>query len=370
MNWGNFAQQYSAPLRIYRVLAKIGQGASQSTSDVLVLDTGDDNVPQLRSTGAGAPAQPVTDLVLRVPVVYGRVGQAPAAAGALSLQIPDGKISGGNRRGNGAVDLQTTRNAATQVASGANSFAVGGTSVLGGCTASGSASIAMGANALASNSQAVCLGTNATASGAQSVALGLAATASGNQAFAAQGGTASSASTFALGSCTASAMSAQSYGTGADSRSCVNSFQWAGSTRAASGDRNIRMLPLCAVTTNATPTVLTSNAAAEATTNTWVLPNNCTAIFEGWIVARNTANNDSIAWKFSGMVSRDGTAASVALLGAITPTAVGTADAGMSSCVLAVGVNTTNGSLIVTATGIAATTIAWHGAITPAFENA
>ena len=370
MNQGFFGIQYGEAIRPYRVNFRINPGASQYAGEALVIGCTDLTGPTLVSRGSGAPVANVLHYVLQLPYSAGRAGQVPTAVAPFCFQIPDGGLAGGNARGVGAVDLQTVRNAATQVASGANSFAAGGTSAHGGCTASGTTAIAMGANAVASNSQSVCIGTNAISSGAQSVALGLSATASGNQSFAVQGGTASASFAVAIGAGTASALSAQSYGQGAASRTLVNSIQWAMTTRAASGDRNVRLILLCAVTTNATATVLTTNGSAEATTNTWVLPNNCTGLFQGWIVARNTANNDSIGWKFEGMVSRDGTAASVALLGTATPATVGTGDAGMSTCALAVGVNTTNGSLIVTATGIAATTIAWHGAITPAFENA
>jgi hypothetical protein len=46
----------------------------------------------------------------------------PKGTGAFCLQVPDGTAAGGNARGANAVDLQTTRSAATQVASGSNSF--------------------------------------------------------------------------------------------------------------------------------------------------------------------------------------------------------------------------------------------------------
>ena len=117
------------------------------------------------------------------------------------------------------------------------------------------------------------------------------------------------------------------------------------------------------MTSNATATVLTSTGAAESTSNTWVIPANYSGILHGFVVARNTANNDTIGWEVKAMVTRDSTAASVAILGSASVAAVGTADAAMSSCSLAVGANTTNGSITLTATGIAATTIAWSGYI-------
>lgn len=44
------------------------------------------------------------------------VSIVPKGSGAFSLHVPDGQVSGGNARGNNAVDLQTDRDAATQVA--------------------------------------------------------------------------------------------------------------------------------------------------------------------------------------------------------------------------------------------------------------
>lgn len=370
MNEGLFTNQYGAPVTPMRVRWKVGQGNAQVTGEALVLATTDVTQPMLRSRASGAPAPDVVDLVIQVPYAAAVRNGTRANVGAIMTAVPDGTLAGGNRRGVGAVDFQSVRNAATQVASGDYSFAAGGSSSLGGCTASGAQSVAMGANAAATGAQAICLGTNATAAGSQAVAFGLSGSASGNQAFAAQGGTASGSGAFALGSSTADGNASHAIGAGASARTTSGSWQFAGSQRSAVGDRNIRLLPVSVVTTNATPTVMTTTGGAEAAILTWVLPNNSSAIFSGWVIARNTTNNDSIGWKFEGMVSRDGTASTVALLGSVTPTTVGTADASMSSCTLAVGVNTTNGSLIVTATGIAATTIAWNGAIVPAIENA
>lgn len=51
----------------------------------------------------------------------------PTGTGALMTQTPDNTAVGGNQRGNNAVDFQMVRAAATQVASGANSFIGSGT---------------------------------------------------------------------------------------------------------------------------------------------------------------------------------------------------------------------------------------------------
>jgi hypothetical protein len=108
--------------------------------------------------------------------------------GALSLQIPDNTVIGGNPRGLGAVDLQTQRTAATQVASGAGSFVAGvnntasgaqATAFGSGNTASGTQSFASGATCTASGNNSGVFGSSCTASGAQSFATGSSSVASG-----------------------------------------------------------------------------------------------------------------------------------------------------------------------------------------------
>lgn len=49
------------------------------------------------------------------------VSVCPKGSGAFSLQVPDGTATGGNARGQNAVDFQTARNAASQVASATRS---------------------------------------------------------------------------------------------------------------------------------------------------------------------------------------------------------------------------------------------------------
>jgi len=66
----------------------------------------------------------------------------PKGAGGFMLSEPDGTSAGGNDRGTPSVDLQTSISAATQVASGVNSFLGPAT----GCTASGAHSACITGN--------------------------------------------------------------------------------------------------------------------------------------------------------------------------------------------------------------------------------
>jgi hypothetical protein len=53
------------------------------------------------------------------------VSIVPKGTGAFMLQVPDGTSTGGNARGANAIDLQTSRTSATQVASGFGSVCIG-----------------------------------------------------------------------------------------------------------------------------------------------------------------------------------------------------------------------------------------------------
>jgi hypothetical protein len=131
---------------------------------------------------------------------------APQLFGGIIGSVPDGTTAGGNGRGFGAVDLLTTRTAATQVASGLRSVLIGGDNntasgdggvVIGGSsctasglnrsgtfasdssTASGSAAVVLGGstNTASGGSSAVVAGFGNVASVDNAVAIGRAATA-------------------------------------------------------------------------------------------------------------------------------------------------------------------------------------------------
>lgn len=75
--------------------------------------------------------------------------------GSILAQIPTSSAVGGHKRGSYAVDLQSSRSAADQVASGSRSFIAGGT----GNLASGQDSIALGNQNKAASYTSITLGT-------------------------------------------------------------------------------------------------------------------------------------------------------------------------------------------------------------------
>lgn len=128
--------------------ADVGTGIVQNSNIIIddVATTTQDNVAILNASSATNSALVLT----------------PKGTGAFILgPKPDGTATGGNARGAGAVDLQISRTAATQVASASNSFVAGQN------------------NTASTNVGNVAIGTGNTASGAAgSIAIGNSNTAS------------------------------------------------------------------------------------------------------------------------------------------------------------------------------------------------
>lgn len=344
LNEGFFGIGYGQVLAAYRRLFKVGQGSSQVMGEAIVLGTSDVTGPTVASKGSGAPVKNVPHFVIQLPYSSAASGANVTGAAPLCLQVPDGDFLGGNVRGVGSIDLQTQRVAATNVASGTYAFATGR------ANQAGDYSGVVGNQQTVSAPNSFGAGYNGFANGSgYNYIFGFQCVASGSYSFAAGQNS------------TANANGATTFGMQGTARGIAGTFQFAGGQRAALGDRQYRLLMQSVTTSNATTTTLTTDGGAEGTGNTWVLPNNYSGLFTGLIIGRNTANNDSIGWEVNGMCTRDASAATVALLGSATITALGTADASMSTCTLAANVNTTNGSVRLQVTGLAATTIAWSG---------
>jgi len=154
---------------------------------------------EAQSTAAPNATVPVDSLTALAATANADIALVPKGAGAFTLAVADNTITGGNKRGTNAIDLQTTRTNADQVASGNNS-------------------VVIGANSKASANQGVAIGTSALASGA-GVALnsngnitGSPAIASGIGSFAVNGGQASNLWSFAMGRAVASGICSFAFG--------------------------------------------------------------------------------------------------------------------------------------------------------------
>ena len=126
----------------------IGKDTSVTTQSVAVVEVQDAN----------------TSIVLK-----------PNGTGSIIASVPDATATGGNARGNYAVDLQLVRSNANHVSSGAGSFSSGGEN-----RATGTYSTAMGNVSVASGNYSLAIGLTATSSGVNSISLGNANTASSN----------------------------------------------------------------------------------------------------------------------------------------------------------------------------------------------
>ena len=115
------------------------------------------------------------------------------------------------------------------------------------------------------------------------------------------------------------------------------------------------LLVLARQTTDATATVLTSDANAASGTNQVILPNNSAYYFRGEVVAGVTSGGNTKGWYIEGVIKRGAGVGTTVLVGSTVTSMY--ADVGAATWTIAVTADTTNGGLAVTFTGQAATTI-------------
>ena len=293
-------------------------------------------------------------------------------SGALLADIPDNLTAGGNKRGAQAVDLQMSRGANTQVASGANSVIAGGgtntsssiyTTVGGGSNnnCSGSyATIAGGRDGIASSTYGTVGGGNANNASGQGATIpgGALNTAAGTYAFSTGNVNAASGdySTALNAQNTSSGPYSIATGNRATTRSLHGMAAHAAGMFASNGDAQSGRYQLRRATTDATITELSSDGVAPGASTRVVMPNNSTYSFRGTAAARSSGG-DAKAWRFEGTIERGAAAANTAIIGSVTTTS--DAESGASTWTLTIDADTTNGSLRFQGTGAAATNIRW-----------
>lgn len=343
----------------------------------------------------------------------------PKGTGAILGRIPDGTLTGGNKRGTNAVDLQTfISNGAEHVASGVNSVVLGGSynkatglssSVLGGSSntaassgdsvlggdanqAIGGFSIAGGRYSQANTTTSVAFGYQCIVNGLDaSVAMGYANTITGGYHTTVFGGynattgyqhfVGGESNTIVSGTAT-SILGHTNRATGgyhflagynhiatAPNFSTLlgNSTIDGGYSRMAygtlgyvRGDSQASKVLLNGRTTTATPKVLSTNIlAVDATSQITLQPNNVYRI-KGSITGKQSGSTNVGVWDIDCVIVRGVNAASTVIAG--TPTVslvVNTGSFGTPTLTA----NTTLGCLTVTVIGVAATNIQWTCAI-------
>lgn len=316
-------------------------------------------------------------------------------AGALLAQLPDSTTTGGNKRGSNSVDWQMSRTAATQVASAAystiaggrnnrassgNSFIGGGTTniasntntVVGGGstnTASGDTSTVAGGNSNTAAGAYASIGggqSNATSVGDYPTIGGGDRNAASNYYATVGGGTqniASGDSSTVPGgnNCTAAGAASTAYGAYALARTRGAAAHASGNF-SSFGDAQFERMVHRRQTTSATPTALSANGSAPSSDTGAVLPNNSVYAFDITVVGKVTPLGDRASYRVTGQISRGANAAATQIDGTPTVSTLA-AIGGASAWVCAVNANTTLGSLEITVTGAASTTIKWVASI-------
>ena len=256
------------------------------------------------------------------------VAIVPTGTGAFTLDVPDNGINGGNVRGTGAVDLQMSRAAATQVASGTGAVAAGVSN-----TASNTHAVALGNLNIVSGTTAVAIGASNTVSVTGGIALGAANTVSGsNFGFAA--GTLNAVSGLgAVGLGGTLAMSGNySFGFGdrATDRGNRSAFILSPASAGGVGRYQDESYILWDTTSGATARRLLADGATATAVGVAALSNNTVQLFEIDMVVFNTATLEYSTWRLaSGAIRRGvnaaatviatGTSAFVAGPGSTTP---------------------------------------------------
>lgn len=282
----------------------------------------------------------------------------PKGTGALVAAVADNASTGGNKRGNYAVDLQIVRSAATQVSSGGYSGILSGQnntnsrnySVIAGGdgnTISGSGTRNFigggGSNTVSGTYAGVLVGLSCTASGNYATAGGRSAIASGDY-------------TNAWGyEVTADAMYARAGGYGAITRGLIGADAWASGYRSAAGDVQKRAVVLRRTTTNDTPVGMSSNGSAAGASNQLNIPTGGAFKVRGQVSVKRS-NGQMAGWDISCLIKNVG--GTVSMVGTPVVTLIGS-DSDTSTYDVALNADNTNKCLQVQVTGASGHTAYW-----------
>lgn len=289
------------------------------------------NLTEAKGTAAPNATVPVVSLTVTTTELNGDFALLPKGNGALLAAIPNNTATGGNKRGVYAIDLQRARASASQVASGPQAVIISGEN----CTASGLRSTIINCwyGTASGNGSGIYSGFNNSAAGEYSTVMG------------------------GYENVAAGVHASISGGSYATTRLVSGAEARASGRFAVTGDAQRERFILRRTTTDATPTVLSSDQTAPASTNQVILPNTGTYDFAIRVVAR-AGDTDQASFRITGLITRGASAGTTAIVGTPTVTTVASS-AGASSWSVTVSANTTIGCLAVTVTGAAATSIRW-----------
>lgn len=313
----------------------------------------------------------------------------PKGSGAILVQIPDGTATGGNKRGANAIDLQRTRNVASQVASGPGSILIGDYSTSSGTTSisigsqnisNGTYTIAIGSGNTASNNQSTCVGYSNSVTGANwghcfgqsntvggtyGTAVGYSNNTGGSSSISCGAGNVTGLD-YSRGNCStlgannrAEESNSTAIGVYAGTFGVQGRQAYSNGRFSTTGDSQKGLFVLRIATTNNTATTLTTNSGAASTNNQVILSNQSAYRFKGTIIGKQSASTNVCAWDVDGLIVRGANAAATTLVVGNVNLVSNTPSWGTP--ILAA--DTTNGGLIVQVTGLAATNIQWTAVI-------
>jgi hypothetical protein len=288
-----------------------------------------------------------------------------------------------------AIGLQSTASGSyanafgfSNLSSGQNSFSNGY-----GNTASGGYAVAIGNSNIASNTGTVAMGISCTASNANTIAMGNRAkatgdssiclasyffansTASGDNSIVVGYGTASGSRSMCLGFGTTAAGSSSAIGDSANTFSTLGRIALSGSSLGNAGDNQKGIISYRQRTTNATPTILTTNNATtfgDNASSQLALQNQQVMRFKGSITAKQSGTTDIAVWDIDGVIVRGANIASTVLT--VSNVNVVTNIPLWVTPILAANLSTSVGGLMITVTGVVATNIQWF-AVLDTVEN-
>lgn len=236
----------------------------------------------------------------------------PKGYGSILAQIPDGSYTGGGRRGNNSVDFQTSRNIASQAATGSNAFIGGGSR-----------------NTVSQNYSAVLCGFSNTVSGQYASICG----GGGNQATANY------------------SICPGGYGNKAH---LYGQFVYSGYNNFGLGQSQTSVLHINKQTTDNTE----SECFLDTTSARVVLPSNYAWTCNIKVTAVNV-NNESQSASFERKCLIYNYGGTVALEGTVQTVGTDIVNSNLSGISIGISADDTNNSLKCTSTGLAGTTIRW-----------
>ena len=335
-------------------LKTINSTSLLGTGDVVI--GGLQQLTEFRSTSSPNDVVPVHGVIAAGAESNIDLSMSPKGSGAFLLASSDGTAVGGAKRGEYAVDLQTFRYSANEVASGKSSAAIGSRNKASNKeaiaigisnTVSGACSVALGATNTVTGTYSYAIGSNHAVSGYSSLSIGSTNTTSG-------------AGSIAIGSFNTSSgeysvcLGRNTDANGVGLRLCIGGNPPNG----ARGGAQTSIINLSGGTYSASPVNLVTSSDAGDAGRMLVLQNNSSFMVCGYIVGHDVTSA-SVGYEVKFLIRRGANASTTALVG--TPTVNRLFYSGsLNSTTITVTADTTFGAVRVMATGLAATEIHWN----------